>query len=726
VLLDITAEREAAAALDRSEARYRGLLEQLPVVVYMDAYGAAEHSRYVSPNVLDLLGHPAEAFVKDTRLWFDLVHPDDRERAQAAWRAGWDGGVGWAVEYRYVHPDGHDVWVRDDARMVIDPKTGESTWRGVITDLTAEKQAELDLHRSEQRYRALVEHVPAVVYEMGPDDERRTLFVSPHVEEILGYPRQEWLDQPDIWVELLHPDDREQELEAHDRHNETGEPWQREYRLTASDGRDVWVRDHAQLVLDADGPRWLGVMLDITLQKDAEELLRLANDELEMRVLTRTAELEEANEMMSLEIGERRRIEVQLREAERRYHLLVEDLPAAVYSWEANWEDDRDIADVELYTSRQLEAILGFPREEWHRPGFWQERLHPHDRDRILPLAEHSIQTGEPFSAEYRYLAADGRVVWVLDRATLRTRDARGRPRLFQGVMLDITELKNAEAKALEAEERFRRLAERGPFVVYEYELEHGDPPTLHMRYVSPSAKGLLGTPIDRWSGELGTWLEHMHPDDVERMTEIAHEAFATGGPWSHAFRMIASDGRVVWLLDRGRAIGRDELGRPNLFQGMFLDITDEQEARLKIETSEARYRSVVETMPAVPWSEVVDPETGQGRYVFIGPQVESVFGYTPSELLMEPDHFFRLVHPDDRERLKAASDRCDRTGEAWDELYRVTHRDGSLHWIYSYADRTFEQGRPVWHGIAIDVTRRVSAGRFPVPVGEAAEPGSA
>ena len=47
------------------------------------------------------------------------------------------------------------------------------------------------------------------MYEMGPDDERRTLYVSPHVEALLGYTRQEWLDQPDIWMELLHADDRE-------------------------------------------------------------------------------------------------------------------------------------------------------------------------------------------------------------------------------------------------------------------------------------------------------------------------------------------------------------------------------------------------------------------------------------------------------------------------------------------------------------------------------------
>ena len=853
ILLDITAEREAATTVRRHEARYQDLVEHLPVIVYMDAYGAAESSRYVSPNVVDVLGHPAEAFVTDTYLWRVLVHPDDVERADAAWNRGWATGTGWSVEYRFVHPDGHDVWVRDEARMVVDPATGEPTWQGVIIDLTVQKQSEAELRRSEllhralveqvpavvyldrydegrhttfnsprvsemtgipperwiedpelwqrvihpddlervraeleeciaqtrtldieyrwchvdghdvwvhdtcspvmaedgsveywlgvmlditeqrlaeqrllaseRRYRALVEQVPAIMYEMGPDDERRTLFVSPHVEAILGYERQEWLDQPDIWVELLHPDDRERELAAHDRHNETGEPWQREYRLIANDGREVWVHDQAQLVNDADGSRWLGVMLDITPQKEAEELLRLAKDELEMRVRTRTTELEDANEMMSLEIEERRRIEGQLREAEIRYRLLLEDLPAAVYSWETNWEDDAEPADTALYTSPQLEAILGFPREDWHRPGFWQERVHPHDRDRIVPLAQHSIESGEPFSAEYRYLAADGRIVWVLDRATLRTRDRHGLPRLFQGVMLDITELKEAEAKALEAEERFRRLADEGPFVVYQFELEHGDPPVVHLRYLSPSAAELLNVPASLWGGgDLEAWFALMHPDDVERMRPLAERAFATGGPWNYAFRMIGADGQIVWLLDRGRAIERDAEGRPTFFQGVMLDVTEEAELHVALETSEATLRSLVETMPAAPWTEVIDPASGRSTYRFIGPQVQELLGYTPHELFMEPDHFFRLVHPDDQERLRAASAHCDRTGEPWDQFYRVEHRDGSVHWIFSYARRTFEDERPVWHGVSIDVTRHVASGAFPIPVGDATE----
>ena len=723
VLLDITAEHEAEVMLDRSQARYRELIEHLPVIVYMDAYGASVDSRYVSPNVLDVLGHPAEAFIADTTLWLRSLHPDDRVLALDAWSHGWSSGTGWTVEYRFLHPDGHEVWVRDEARMVIDPATGEQVWQGVMVDLTAARQSEAELRSSERRYRALVEQVPAIMYEMGPDDERRTLFVSPHVEEILGYPRQEWLDQPDIWVELLHPDDREHELAAHDLHNETGESWQREYRLISSDGRQVWVRDQAELVSDADGARWLGVMLDISPQKEAETMLQLANDELELRVLTRTTQLEDTNEMMALEIGERRRIEEELRKTEERFRALVEHMPGVAYTWRMpSLDNPGDRTPRDTYTSPRIEDLLGFTVAEWESDDqFWSSRVHPHDRDRVLAATHRSRINGEPFSEEFRYLAKDGHVVWVLERAALLRRDDAGHPLYFQGVMLDVTARKDAQEKAEVAEERLRHLAEHGPFVVYEYELTHAEPPVLSMRYLSPSAAELLSTPTSAWAGNLEAWLSMMHPDDAERMTELSRRALDNGGPWSHVFRIIAGDGRIVWLLDRGQAVGHDEHGRPRQFQGVLVDVTEEAEARAALEASEATFRSIVETIPAVPWTEIVDPTTTRGRFTFIGPQVEAIFGYTASELLSEPEHFFRLVHPDDRERVIATSDRCERTGEPWDELYRVIHRDGSVRWILSYARRTLE-GRPVWHGVAVDVTRHVATGAVTVPVAEAGE----
>ena len=274
----------------------------------------------------------------------------------------------------------------------------------------------LEPSTDEARYRALVENLPAVIYQVAPDDDRRTMYVSPHVETALGYSREEWLGQPDIWMELLHPDDREQILAAHDLHNETGRPWSREYRLIANDGRVVWFRDVATLVRDDDGhpEHWLGVQLDITELKAVEGELRGARDELEQRVAERTAELEEANALMSLEIGERRRAEADLRTAEHRYRLLAEQIPAVTYIWEfeppRRWRaaavlhEPTDRAAPRLHRGRvaRLRGLLDVAPAPGRPP-------------RRARGAIRSETTGEPFTMEFRYLHKDGHIVWVAD-----------------------------------------------------------------------------------------------------------------------------------------------------------------------------------------------------------------------------------------------------------------------------------------------------------------------
>jgi PAS domain S-box-containing protein len=373
-------------------------------------------------------------------------------------------------------------------------------------------------HPNEARYRALVENLPAVIYQVAPDDDRRTMYVSPHVETALGYSRDEWLGQPDIWMELLHPDDREHILAAHDLHNETGRPWSREYRLIANDGRVVWFRDVATLVRDDDGrpQHWLGVQLDITELKGVEDELRAARDELEHRVAERTAELEEANAMMALEIGERLRAEADLRTAEHRYRLLAEQIPAVTYIWEANRSDD---TSAQYYTSPRVEQLLGYTVDEWHASAdFWMSRLHPDDRHSVIAGYLRSESTGEPFAMEYRYLHKDGRIVWVADQAILMSRED-GRPKLFQGVMIDVTSRKEAELAAAETELRYRDLAEQVPGVIYVADLNPlgGG---YRLRYASPQLTTLFGYEPADW-GDTERWLATVHPEDRERVQAV-------------------------------------------------------------------------------------------------------------------------------------------------------------------------------------------------------------
>jgi len=444
---------EGRAARPDALVDHRALVEQGPVVMYVAAAHDEEGPIYVSPQIERMLGYTPEEWL-GSMLWPDAIHPDDRARILAAEGRHLASGEPWTEEYRLIGRNGRVVWVRDEAILVRDDAGGAMRWQGVMIDITDRKRTEQDLRESEAKYRTLVEQIPAVVYIVAPDDDRKTLYVNPQVEALLGYTRWEWLDQPDIWMELLHPDDREPTLAAHDLHNETGEPWNREYRLIASDGSVVWFRDVATLVRDEDGRPlfWQGVQLDITAQKRAEAILRASRDDLEMRAAERAAELEEANELLMLEVAERRRAEARLREAEAMYRVLVEQIPAMVFVeiFDQTGSGRSDLA----YMSPQVEAILGYtPGELMGDPDWWERLLHPDDRQRAIAEAIRCDKTGEPFNLEYRMMARDGRVVWLHSQAVL-VRDRSGRPSFWHGVALDVTARRVAEERL----ERVRAL----------------------------------------------------------------------------------------------------------------------------------------------------------------------------------------------------------------------------------------------------------------------------
>jgi diguanylate cyclase (GGDEF)-like protein/PAS domain S-box-containing protein len=123
------------------------------------------------------------------------------------------------------------------------------------------------------RYRSMIEHGPAISYIDATNENASTIFISGQVERLLGYSPQEWVDDPDLWPNLLHPDDKSRALAENERHNETGEPFRMEYRLFHRDGHIVWVHDEATMMRDDRGVPLFshGVMMDITDRKAGEE-----------------------------------------------------------------------------------------------------------------------------------------------------------------------------------------------------------------------------------------------------------------------------------------------------------------------------------------------------------------------------------------------------------------------------------------------------------------------
>jgi formate hydrogenlyase transcriptional activator len=137
-------------------------------------------------------------------------------------------------------------------------------------------------HRAEARYRALVEQIPAVTFMAPLDGSTSALYVSPQIEELLGFSAEEWLDEPFLWYRQLHPEDQARWAEGFVRSCFFGERFRAEFRFLARDGRVVWVHGEAKLVSDENGaPLFLhGVAFDITERKRAEEAAAAAYEEI--------------------------------------------------------------------------------------------------------------------------------------------------------------------------------------------------------------------------------------------------------------------------------------------------------------------------------------------------------------------------------------------------------------------------------------------------------------
>jgi PAS domain S-box-containing protein len=154
------------------------------------------------------------------------------------------------------------------------------------------------VRQAESMYRRVVEHSPAALYTENLDPTSfGTTFASPQIEEITGYAPRRWMDDPDLWLRAVHPDDLDHVLAAEERCKATGAPFDEEYRVRRPDGSVVWIHDRAILIHDEDGTPsyWLGFFHDVTQKKEAEVELARAF-ELEHEVADRLRSLDEVKD----------------------------------------------------------------------------------------------------------------------------------------------------------------------------------------------------------------------------------------------------------------------------------------------------------------------------------------------------------------------------------------------------------------------------------------------
>ncbi|HEV2744147.1 MAG TPA: PAS domain S-box protein [Rubrobacter sp.] len=571
--------------------------------------------RYASPAFEKVFGYDRKEAV-DTLNVFDHVHPDDLSRVlEEAEKAMAEGsGARNVAEYRFRHKDGTWLWVESVGTYLSD----DPTVRGVVVTvrvITERKEAEERRRFQAQLLGAVGEAVTAL------DADGRVSYWNRAAEEIYGWSAQEALGRR--LREMVVPEDlrgRAEEIMAGVREGKT---WKGEFVVRRRDGTRFPVEATNTPVFGQDG-EFVGV---ISVFRD---------------------------------VTARKRAESGLREAEKRYRTLVEQIPAVTYI------DRADGSFEPLYTSPQIEEMLGFTPEEWIAGRLWEKRLHPEDRDRILAADDLLEVDGQPFNEEYRLRAKNGRVVWVHEEAVLVKGEA-AEPLYWQGVIHDITERKGHEETLRRNEERFRSLVQNASEVIL---VMGGDEV---VRYASPALEWVLGYRPEDVVGNDS--FDVMHPDDKTRVWEIVADAVKSPGiPFHLLFRLRHADGSWRHMESKCTSLLDDPAVGGIVFNSR--DVTVPKRAEEALRESERRFRSSFED--AAVGMALVGTD---GRWLRVNRSLCEIVGYTEEELLERT--FQDITHPEDLDKdLEQARRLLKGEIRSYQIEKRYICKDGRVVWV--------------------------------------------
>ena len=412
VVRDITERKEAEEALRISEENYRTIFNSSN-----DGIAAIdiETGKFLDINRrwLTITGYGKEETAKLTFAPFCLGEPPFTQEDGWDWfrKATAEGPQ--VFEWRFKDKRGKLQMVEVD--MTRTSIGGKDCILANVRDISARKRAEEELRLSEAKYRNLVEQIPAITFVAAMDSLGSPLYISPQIKDILGFTPEEWLADPEIYRNRIHPEDRDRVLTELLLSYSQGGPFTAEYRMLSKSGRVVWIRDESRAVHDSKGrPLFVqGVVLDITKRKRSEAALQEANSKL---------------------------------------NTLVQASPAAIVGL--------DLQGKVISWNPAAESIFGWRQDEVigrSHPIVPEEKLEEFKR------LWQRLRQGEPLlGLELRRLKKDGSQIDV-SLSTAPLYDAAGGFAGAIGIFEDITARKRTEEALRASEARFRAMFKGAP-----------------------------------------------------------------------------------------------------------------------------------------------------------------------------------------------------------------------------------------------------------------------
>ena len=402
---------------------------------------------------------------------------------------------------------------------------------------------------------------------------------------------------------------------------------------------------------------------------------------------------------------DRKRAEEDLRESEERYRLIARATNEAI--WDSDLLADRQTWD------GAFETMFGYPLQIETNGAWWEERVHPEDRERVLSKIDSVLRgAGETWSDEYRFRRADGTYATVVDRAYV-VRDARGEPVRVIGSMMDVTQHRHAEEALRTSEAELRALLAAMTDVILVLDAEG--------RYLSiaPTNPSLLYRPSDELVGR--TLHEVMPQEQADVFLEHIRRALETQRPVDTEYSLRIG-GQEVWFAgtvspmqeDSVIYVARDITERKRVeeeVRRLNADLEDRvaertaqlQSALVELRESEGRYRAVIEQSAEGMY--LVDGDTR--RILETNPALQDMLGYTAEELRGIELHEI-VAH--DRASVEANIERTLKEGKRFIRERRYRRKNGSVVEVEIAASTISYGGKRAICAAIRDVTERKRA----------------
>ncbi|MBU2547283.1 MAG: PAS domain S-box protein [Proteobacteria bacterium] len=520
VVRDVSEIKRVETALKDSEERYRTILESIEEG-YMES-DLKGNFTLVSDWVIANSGYSPEEYRQTN--FRNYVEPESAELLIRTFDGIYrTGRPAKDVDYVIITKDGRRRHHQLSASLNRDPRGRPTGYRAVIRDVTEKRRAELALQESEARYRHMVDHAPAGIYEVDLVNNR-FVTLNDVICEMTGYTREELMAMPTS--ELLTDEGKAMFFDRLDKMSR-GEPVPEtmEYPLASRSGRIMWAALSIRFIYEGNRPvRAHVVAHDVTERKRTEEALTLS---------------------------------------EAKYRQLVENAPVGIYEIDVRTNRFLSVNDV-------MSIYTGYSREELLAMSPW-DLLTGESREKFTRRIEKTLQGEDiPPTVEYSLRTKAGREIWTM--LNTRIEHEAGRPVRAHVIIHEITERKRAEEALALSEERYRLLVEHAneAIIVAQDGL---------IRFSNRRTQEITGLTYEQLSGR--PFAELIHPDDRELVRERYEQRLRGDSvPTLYSFRVVDRSGQVKWV--QINAILIEWEGRPATLN-FFLEITEQKEAEERI-----------------------------------------------------------------------------------------------------------------------------------------------